>query len=164
MRPNETDNNVYFASYDGYLTEKRQEDHYTRGKRYPYRFHRLGKTQAMTDLFKVLQRFFENHFNGTKLNQNQSKWREYNATAAHIYKDLYNSVNDKDELVVISECIENKINNSSLDDVHKVTGAKVREATDKLKSGTRQLSEDQDHPSLQIWCCITSYKKGLVWC
>ena len=23
MRPNETDNNVYFASYDGYLTEKK---------------------------------------------------------------------------------------------------------------------------------------------
>ena len=54
---------------------------------------------------------------------------------ANIYKQLYNSVNDQEEVLNISEQLENKISVSSLDDVNQVTAAKVKEATEKLKDG-----------------------------
>ena len=39
---------------------------------------------------------------------------------ANIYSNLYNSVNDQDELQCFSDNLENKINISCLDDVEKV--------------------------------------------
>ena len=52
-----------------------------------------------------------------------------------IYKQLYNSVNDREEVLKISDQLETKISFSSLEDVNQVTAARVKEATEKLKDG-----------------------------
>ena len=53
----------------------------------------------------------------------------------NIYKELYNSVHDADEIEIISEEINNKINNESLNDVNKITIEEVKKATSALKPG-----------------------------
>ena len=53
----------------------------------------------------------------------------------NIYKELYNSVQDGDEIEVIKEEIEKKISKESLRDVNKVTIDEVKKATAALKPG-----------------------------
>ena len=50
---------------------------------------------------------------------------------------MYNGVEDQPEfeLLEISDTLEKKINGAALEDVQKVTVAKVKEATEKLKPG-----------------------------
>ena len=50
-----------------------------------------------------------------------------------IYKDLYNSVKDGDEVKLISEEIESKLNNKSLEDIDKITSEETMKAASKLK-------------------------------
>ena len=50
-----------------------------------------------------------------------------------IYKSLYNSVDETEELVKLSEDLETKITSASLDDVDKVTDEIVHDAATKLK-------------------------------
>ena len=45
-----------------------------------------------------------------------------------IFKELYNSANDKEDLIEVLNDVEGKINHSSLDDVHLVTPSIVQEA------------------------------------
>ena len=52
-----------------------------------------------------------------------------------LYSDLYNSIEDADNMTRVSMEIENNIGDCSLDDVAKVTPRVVREAASKLKSG-----------------------------
>ena len=52
-----------------------------------------------------------------------------------IYKDLYNSVDDKDDIANILEVVNNGINNSHAHDVKKVTPEIVKEAAMRLKDG-----------------------------
>ena len=52
-----------------------------------------------------------------------------------IYKELYNCVEDGDEIIKISEEIESLINVESFEDVMRVTPEEVKKATEKLKAG-----------------------------
>ena len=52
----------------------------------------------------------------------------------NIYSNLYNSVDDKEELLDLQEEIEKSVNFSSLDDVEKVTPEVVKEAAANNKS------------------------------
>ena len=54
---------------------------------------------------------------------------------AAIYKDLYNSVSDEDEIGKIKELLNNRINISSMVEVRKVTSEVVRDAVFHLKAG-----------------------------
>ena len=53
----------------------------------------------------------------------------------NIYKELYNSVKDADEVILLSEEIERKVTKDSLNDVNKVTVEEVKKATSALKPG-----------------------------
>ena len=53
---------------------------------------------------------------------------------ASIYSDLYNSVNDREELISINTRLNERINSSSLKDVERVTPELVREALSHIKS------------------------------
>ena len=53
---------------------------------------------------------------------------------AGIYKNLYNSVDDKDDLEQLYKEVENKINNKSVIDVEKVTPNIVKEAVSHLNN------------------------------
>ena len=48
-------------------------------------------------------------------------------------RDRYNSVNDKDELIIVSKNLENIISTDSLNDIEKVTAKNIREACSHLK-------------------------------
>ena len=48
------------------------------------------------------------------------------------YKKLYNSVNDREELLKVKELLDERINLSSIHDVEKVTPSVVMEATKRL--------------------------------
>ena len=50
-----------------------------------------------------------------------------------IYGQLFNSVDDKEDLIKISDTVESKINFTSIYDVQKVTPAIVKEASKNLK-------------------------------
>ena len=52
-----------------------------------------------------------------------------------IYKELYNCVQDGEEIKKINEEVENKITVESLDDVNKVTEDEVKKAAAALKPG-----------------------------
>ena len=51
-----------------------------------------------------------------------------------IYSQLYNSVDDHEDLQTLKESVERAVNVDSLDDVRKVTPEKVKEAAEKLKN------------------------------
>ena len=53
----------------------------------------------------------------------------------NIYKELYNSVHDGDEVRLINEEVERKINVQHLEDIDKVTADEVKKAASKLKPG-----------------------------
>ena len=66
----------------------------------------------------------------------------------NIFKDIYNSANDQDDLNEVMVEVESKINESSLVDVDLVTPDIVEEATknlnfssDCIKHGTKELFE-----------------------
>ena len=52
-----------------------------------------------------------------------------------IYSNLYNCVDDADDVIKISQEVEARINNDSLQDVHQVTADEVRKAAARLKPG-----------------------------
>ena len=54
---------------------------------------------------------------------------------ADIYEDLYTSVDDKAELLLISQKLDNEITNLSIADVDKVTPSVIMEAIKKLNAG-----------------------------
>jgi hypothetical protein len=53
----------------------------------------------------------------------------------NIYKELYNSVHDGDEVKLINEEVERNINVQHLEDIDKVTADEVKKAASKLKPG-----------------------------
>ena len=52
-----------------------------------------------------------------------------------IYEDLYNSVEDRENITKILNEINNKINSSHIHDIEKVTPSVVKEASRKLENG-----------------------------
>ena len=54
---------------------------------------------------------------------------------ANIYENLYNSVNDDDDLNIIKDEVEKKISYSSIDDIEKVTPKIVKDAICHLNPG-----------------------------
>ena len=59
----------------------------------------------------------------------------YQVIFSTIYKDLYNCVEDGEEVAQISDEIEAQINEKSLEDVNKVTIYEVKKAASRLKPG-----------------------------
>ena len=54
---------------------------------------------------------------------------------SNIYKELYNSVDDAEEVKLISEEIESKLKQRNIEDIDKVTSEEVKKAAKKLKPG-----------------------------
>ena len=54
---------------------------------------------------------------------------------ADIYKNLYNSVDDGDEIEILKDEVNLLININNLEDVDKVTPTIVKSATKNLKTG-----------------------------
>ena len=52
-----------------------------------------------------------------------------------IYKELYNSVNDGEEVKLINQEVESKLKAKHLEDIDNVTAEEVKKAASKLKPG-----------------------------
>ena len=53
---------------------------------------------------------------------------------ANIYKQLYNSIDDRDALMKVKQNLKDRINSSSLNDVQRITPSIVEEAIGRLKN------------------------------
>ena len=77
---------------------------------------------------------------------------EHNNIPGHfseIYKKLYNSAGDRNELLDIKDTIENKVNMSNIEDVRKVTPEVVKEATKNLRNSKTDPVFDFDSDCLK---------------
>ena len=68
----------------------------------------------------------------------------------NIYKELYNCVNDGEEVMKIKEEIEENINQNNLDDIKRVTPTEVKKAASKLKPGKGDPTYDFSSDCIKI--------------
>ena len=83
------------------------------------------------DLFKKIKSMRK--AKSTTANKIDDKTEDIEEHFAGIYKSLYNSVDDYDDLVEVSKIIDSKISNKSVDEVDKVTPELIKEAVKRIK-------------------------------
>ena len=84
------------------------------------------------DLFKEIKSMRK--AKATTANKIDDKTEDIEEHFAGIYKSLYNSVDDYDDLVEVSKIIDSKISNKSVDEVEKVTPELIKKAVKRIKS------------------------------
>ena len=100
------------------------------------------------DLFKEIK-----HMRKTKTVCADSMDGEHDDIPGHfrnIYRNLYNSVNDAEDVKDIRKEVETKINEASIEDVEKVTPDEVRKAAERLKPGKSDPSYSFSSDCLKV--------------
>ena len=84
-----------------------------------------------TDIFKEIRKMRRTA--PATANKIDDKTENIQEHFASIYSDLYNSVDDYDDLMKVTKEIESKISESSCQEVEKVTAELVKEAVKHIK-------------------------------